>query len=296
MADQDPLIDEDDPLLVRPYISSDPAASGTTWPAAAAQPARPVASHRADVTVPIAPAGAPPSRGHRRALVLAGAGAALVLALAGAGFAALRTGDDPAPVGALPADPVYTGSAPTSAPSATTTPAPPPTTGAAIIPAPVVTTTASRPPTSRPATTTPATSKPAAPTSPAATMSLVPAVDRVGTVVGAGGLCLDLNGGVPADDNHVQVFVCNGSNAQRWTLAADGTLRVAGKCAQVVADSTVHIIGCDNRPAAQWRAGPNRSLVNAGRCLTDPRAGAASGTGVLVATCTGGPGQQWSLP
>ena len=295
MADQDPIPDEDDPLLVRPYISNGPAASGTTWPAAEAEPVRAVASHRADATVPIALPTAAPVRGHRRALVLAAAGAALVLALAGAGFAALQT-DDPATVGALPADPVSTGSTPTPAPSATTAPGDL-TTRPAVVPPPAVTTTAGRSPASRPAaTTTRATTKPPAPTSPAATMSLAPAVDRVGTVTGAGGLCLDLNGGVPADGNHVQVFVCNGSDAQRWTLAADGTLRVAGKCAQVIADSTVHIVGCDNRPAAQWRAGPNRSLVNAGRCLTDPRAGTASGTGVLVTACTGAPGQQWSLP
>jgi len=294
MAAQDPTTDEDDPLLVRPYISNDPAASRTTWPAAAApEPARPVVSHRADATVPIALPVAAPARGRRRVLVLAGAGVALVIALAGAGFAALQTGDDHSTVGALPADPVSAGNAPTPSPSATTAPGKS-TTRPALVPPPVVTTTASRPPASRPAATR-ATTKPA-PTSPAATMSLVPAVDRVGPITGAGGLCLDLNGGVPADDNHVQVFVCNGSDAQRWTLASDGTLRVAGKCAQVVADATVHIIGCDGRPAAQWRAGPSRALVNAGRCLTDPRAGAASGTGVVVATCTGSAGQQWSLP
>ena len=120
----------------------------------------------------------------------------------------------------------------------------------------------------------------------------------MGVIRAGGNLCLDLNGGVPADGNHVQVFDCNNTVAQRWTLAADGTLRVVGRCAQVTADATVHIIGCDTRSAAQWRAGPDRTLVNlaTSTCLTDPANGTRPATGVLVAACTGAPNQQWTLP
>jgi hypothetical protein len=131
-----------------------------------------------------------------------------------------------------------------------------------------------------------------------AALSPAPAAARVGTIAGAGNLCLDLNGGVPADDNHVQVFTCNGSIAQRWTLATDGTLQVVGKCAQVTADTTVHIIGCDGRSQSQWRAGAGDTLVNVatGQCLTDPEAGARSGAGVRVTPCAATADQRWSLP
>lgn len=127
---------------------------------------------------------------------------------------------------------------------------------------------------------------------------MAPAVARSGALVGAGSLCLDLNGGVPVDGNHVQVFTCNGTDAQRWTVATDGTLRVVGKCAAPVADGTVHITGCGGGSAGQWRQGKSRSLVNVGtgQCLTDPRGGAQSGSGVQVSACTGAAGQQWTLP
>jgi hypothetical protein len=70
---------------------------------------------------------------------------------------------------------------------------------------------------------------------------------------------------------------------------------VIDRCARVAADATVRIGGCDDQSAAQWRAGPNGSLVNpdTGRCLTDP--GALTAT-VTVTDCTGAADQRWTLP
>jgi hypothetical protein len=122
-----------------------------------------------------------------------------------------------------------------------------------------------------------------------------PAAARVGPITGVGGLCLDLNGGVPVDDNHIQVFLCNGTAAQSWTLAPDGTLQVTGKCAQVVGDATVHIIGCDSRAEAQWRAGDDGSLINVatGGCLTGS---ARAFTAVRLTACENVAAQEWDLP
>ncbi|GAA3338074.1 hypothetical protein GCM10020358_16830 [Amorphoplanes nipponensis] len=100
------------------------------------------------------------------------------------------------------------------------------------------------------------------------------------------------------DDNHIQVFTCNDTAAQRWTVAADGTLRVMGKCAVAADDGTVRITGCDGRPAAQWRAGGNGTLLQlaTGDCLTDPGSGTRSGTGVRIEDCSGAERQRWQLP
>jgi hypothetical protein len=129
-------------------------------------------------------------------------------------------------------------------------------------------------------------------------MLIAPPVDRVGRIHGPGGLCLDLNGGVPTEGNHIQVFTCNDSPAQVWSLAADGTLRVVGRCAVAADDGTVRIRGCDGRRSAQWRAGRDRALVNlaAGDCLTDPGTGTRSGTGVRIEDCSGAERQRWELP
>ena len=125
-----------------------------------------------------------------------------------------------------------------------------------------------------------------------------PAADRVGRIQGPGRLCLDLNGAVAVDNNHIQVFDCNQSGAQVWTVAADGTLRVLGKCAAAADDGAVRITGCDGRRTAQWRTGPDRTLVNLARdaCLTDPSTGTRVGAGVRVESCSGADRQRWDLP
>jgi hypothetical protein len=119
----------------------------------------------------------------------------------------------------------------------------------------------------------------------------------VGVIRGQNGLCLDLNGAIAVDGNHVQVYDCNSTVAQTWTLATDGTLRVQGKCALAVGDNTVEIVSCDGRTPAQWRIS-NQRLINVATntCLTDPSAGRRSATGVTVSICTGSAGQRWSLP
>ncbi|XVU22211.1 ricin-type beta-trefoil lectin domain protein [Actinoplanes sp. CA-054009] len=124
-----------------------------------------------------------------------------------------------------------------------------------------------------------------------------PAAERVGAVRGQNGVCLDLIGGVPFDGNHVQVFECNRSAAQTWTIASDGTLRVAGKCALVVGDRSVEIVSCDGRTTAQWRIS-GQLVINAAEngCLTDPSGGRWSGSWVKVGDCDGSAKQRWSLP
>ena len=296
--------DEDgDPLLVRPYILSEPGVpaprpSPETWPEPAPAPpapsapgaARSVATHKAPVPLL-----------RRRGLLLAGL-IVLVLTVASGLAFALRPEAGP-PAAGLAEQPLPAFSAPDPAadPDGGTV-APSGSAQSSSAPIPRTRTTTTTPATTRATTpaTRPATSavpSRAAPT-PAPTLSPVPAAARVGTIGADGGLCLDLNGGVAVDDNHVQVFECNGTAAQVWTLATDGTLRVVDKCAQVAADATVHITGCDNREAAQWRAGKNQALVNIATndCLTDPAAGTRSGAGVQVADCAGAGNQRWQLP
>jgi hypothetical protein len=310
--DRDPRQDSDDgtdPLLVRPFIAG--GGSAETWPSSAARPprhARPV--HRA-VGTPIALPGRPAApdaastagNRRRRALVIAGGGVAAVLALGAAGLAALTSGDggeDATAPRALPAASPASGAVVPSASrpaSRSTAPTAIRRPGGGADPA--------RTATSRPVTRAPGTR---ASTGDAATggngapasdgRAAAPA-DRVGVIVGPGGLCLDLNGNVPSDGNFIGVFTCNNTTAQNWTLATDGTLRVDGRCAQSIpGDNTVHIIGCDGRSSARWRAGANGSLTNTAtsRCLTDPANGGSKGTAVRLNACTGDANQRWRLP
>jgi len=292
--------DEGDPLLVRPYLLGEPGgaappASGQTWPEAAAAPVVEPEPAGATVVLPVV-APRPRGSGRRRLLLVLAAVLALVLI----GTAALVSSllPEPGATSAGPVDAPLPVPAVSEPPSAGTT-AP---TGAAPRTTAKTRTRATGRPTATPSSRATTISARAAPprttvTTPAP-MLVPPVGDRVGRIHGPGGLCLDLNGGVAADNNHIQVFVCNDTPAQVWTLATDGTLRVVGRCAVAADDGTVRITGCDGRPAAQWRAGRDRALVNlaAGDCLTDPSTGTRSGAGARIEDCSGAERQRWELP
>ncbi|MGX6606447.1 RICIN domain-containing protein [Micromonosporaceae bacterium Da 78-11] len=308
-----------DPLLVRRFLLDDPGADDTpstqTWPAATT---REVRSHHAFAADPPPAAPVPPARSsyRRRLLVLSVTGVAVLAAAGAAGYAALGAGLRPALSTGMPGAPLpaVTGPQPSSGPQPSgpvrSGPQPagvgPSETGPRLTGSPRQSASSSgsaSPRSSATSTAVPSGSSTAGngtgTVDPVPPAGLAPDVTpaRTGTISAQNGLCLDLNGGVPAEDNHVQVFDCNGSPAQLWTLASDGTLQVVGKCALQVGDGTVHIVGCDGRTTAKWRI-VGRTLVNeAGdQCLTDPSNGTRSGAGATVARCSGATNQIWTLP
>ena len=301
MTDND-FGEDRDPLLVRPFLLNDSGALGDdpstqTWPAATT---REVRSHHAsaddDPTGPLPPA--VPRRNRRRLLVIGTVIVAVVLVAAAAGFAALRPGMRPSISTALPDSPLPMVTGPTTAgatPSAASTAA----TSHRAKPA---ATTVPPSPTSTSADGTgsghsPATAGGQTTAASAASAQRAAPTASVGAIRGENGLCLDLLGGVAADDTPVLVAICTGGSTQRWTVATDGTLQVAGECALVVGDDTVHIVACDGRKTAQWRVSGS-TLINAAdsKCLTDPAKGTLPGTLVTVTRCTDAANQQWSLP
>jgi len=297
--------DDDDPLLVRPYLLGEPGgaappASGPTWPAAPGSTEPAAVPDPADPTV-VLPVTAAPARGPGRRRLVLGLAAVMVLVLAGVAalVSSLLPGSDS--ISALPDEVPLPAPAVSEPVPATSTAAPeldattaPAATGTATTGTP-----AARSSSPSPAATVTSRAVPsrAASSSPAP-MLIAPPADRVGRIHGPGGLCLDLNGAVAFDNNHIQVYTCNDSPAQVWSLAADGTLRVVGKCAVAAGDGTVRILGCDDRRSARWRAGEDRTLVNlaAGDCLTDPSTGTRVGAGVRVEDCSGAERQRWELP
>ncbi|MFI5935219.1 ricin-type beta-trefoil lectin domain protein [Actinoplanes sp. NPDC051494] len=325
MTQQDDTADGD-PLLVRPYIHADaPRPSAQTWPAAP-----PANDADATVVLPrVAATDSPAGRrkrtggrsllaraagrsvrvltGNRSLLALAGAGF-LVLLLGVAGLVAANRSGGPrtpqsfhdvtlppwsTPVTGTPEATVAEPPAPADAPRRTT--ADRTSTGRATSAAAATSASSSR------ASAAPASSTSAAPSASAIappSPEIAP-VDRTGIITGTGGRCLDLNGGVVVDGNHVQVFACNGTTAQAWTLAADGTLRVSGKCAGSTFDSLVRIAPCDTAATtARWRPGTDGTLANVatGDCLTAPSEGRRTIPWVRTDDCDGDPDQRWRFP
>ena len=122
-----------------------------------------------------------------------------------------------------------------------------------------------------------------------------------GPIRGAGGTCVDVSGANPANGTTVQLWDCNGTAAQRWTVEGD-TLRALDKCLDVAAAShadgaRVQIYDCNGTGAQKWTARSGQ-LVNtgSGKCLEPAGGGAAGGTRLQISTCTTAAGQRWQLP
>ncbi|MFC4035955.1 ricin-type beta-trefoil lectin domain protein [Streptomyces polygonati] len=124
-----------------------------------------------------------------------------------------------------------------------------------------------------------------------------------GPIHGYGGKCVDVTAANPANSTPVELYTCNGTAAQQWTVGTDGTLRALGKCLDAKAAGTangtaIQLYDCNGTAAQQWRPGANSSLRNptSGRCLDATGNTSADGTRLQLWDCTAGANQAWSLP
>jgi chitosanase len=100
----------------------------------------------------------------------------------------------------------------------------------------------------------------------------------------------------------VQLYDCNGSGAQTWTVGTDGSLQVLGKCMDVTAASTangakVQLYDCNGTGAQKWSASGGQLINTAsGKCLDATDNSSANGNQLQIWTCTGAANQKWSIP
>ncbi|GJF31333.1 lipase [Kitasatospora sp. NE20-6] len=118
--------------------------------------------------------------------------------------------------------------------------------------------------------------------------------------VGTAGKCLDVKGGSAANGTPVEIWTCNATDAQWWTLRADGTLRAVGKCLDATGYGTangtpVEIWDCNGGANQVWQPynGGYRNPLS-GRCLDDPGFATADGTRLDLWDCNGGANQKWT--
>jgi chitosanase len=124
-----------------------------------------------------------------------------------------------------------------------------------------------------------------------------------GPITGLGGKCVDVAGASSANGTAVQLYDCNGTTAQTWTVGnTDGSIRSLGKCLDVTAASTtngakIQLYDCNGTGAQKWSV-TNGALVNAasGKCLDATGQSSANGTRLQIWTCTNTANQTWSVP
>ncbi|WP_426509914.1 ThuA domain-containing protein [Dactylosporangium sp. McL0621] len=123
-----------------------------------------------------------------------------------------------------------------------------------------------------------------------------------GPVKGLAGKCLDVRGAATADGTQIQLYTCNGSGAQSWTVSGQ-TLRALNKCLDISgggsADGTrVQLWTCNGSGAQNWAAQADGSLRNpqSGKCLDVAGGVSTDSTVVQLYTCNGSNAQKWTLP
>jgi Ricin-type beta-trefoil lectin domain/Glycosyl hydrolases family 16 len=125
-----------------------------------------------------------------------------------------------------------------------------------------------------------------------------------GQITGYDGLCVDDRSASTALFNPVQVYTCNGTGAQQWTVVESGsTIQDYGMCLDIngggTADGTaVDLYTCNGTGAQVWEPQSGGKLYNpqSNKCLDDTNYG-GSGTQLQIWDCTANDAAQvWNLP
>ncbi|MEU2927762.1 lectin [Streptomyces sp. NPDC007251] len=134
-------------------------------------------------------------------------------------------------------------------------------------------------------------------------LTAAPAQAATGAITGLAGKCLDVAGANSADGTPVQLYDCNGTNAQQWTVGSDGTIRALGKCLDVTGNSTadgakVQLWSCSGGANQKWTVTAAHDIVNpqANKCLDVTDNNSANGTRIQIWSCGGGANQKWNAP
>ncbi|MFI7573891.1 carbohydrate-binding protein [Micromonospora sp. NPDC049497] len=124
-----------------------------------------------------------------------------------------------------------------------------------------------------------------------------------GPIVGLAGKCLDVRNAATTDGTQIQIYTCNGTSAQTWTVTPNSTVKALGKCLDISggasADGTkIQLWTCNGTGAQNWSAQADGTLKNpqSGKCLDVSGNNSADGTAVHLWTCHTGANQKWTLP
>jgi beta-glucanase (GH16 family) len=121
-----------------------------------------------------------------------------------------------------------------------------------------------------------------------------------GTITGLDGKCVDVAGANNANGTPVQLYDCNGTAAQQWTVGSDGSVRALGKCLDVAGANSangtkVQLYDCNGTTAQQWTIGSDGTIRALGKCLDATNNSSANGTPLQIWDCAGSANQKWTV-
>ena len=125
-----------------------------------------------------------------------------------------------------------------------------------------------------------------------------------GTFVGLADKCLDNQHSVTADKNKIQLYHCNGTNAQKWTLANDGSLHSnngqANYCLDIPGSSkaeytNLQLYHCNGTNAQKFTLTNNHIVSNlTGFCATVRYSETTDSTRIWMKSCHDMSSQKWT--
>ena len=114
--------------------------------------------------------------------------------------------------------------------------------------------------------------------------------------------CMDTAGRIFADGTKEDIWSCNGTPAQSWTLTPAGQLTEDGGAyclddygLEKTPGTRVVLWSCNGGANQRWTIQPNGTIVsaNAGLCVDVSGKGTNDGTALVLWPCDGSPSQQW---
>ncbi len=172
--------------------------------------------------------------------------------------------------------------------------------------------TASSSPSAKPAPATTAADTPEAVVLPVGSASPSPSPSaspsatapvQVALVNAHSNTCLDTAGRIFANGTTEDIWTCNGTPAQVWTLTPDGQLTEDGGSyclddygLEKTPGTRVVLWSCNGGANQRWMIQSNGSIVsaNAGLCIDVSGKGTSDGTPLVLWPCDGSQSQQWS--
>ncbi|MER7467081.1 ricin-type beta-trefoil lectin domain protein [Streptomyces sp. NPDC097981] len=116
--------------------------------------------------------------------------------------------------------------------------------------------------------------------------------------------CVDNDFNRSDEGNKIQIAACNGSDAQKFQIRGDGTIRTSGKCLNAAnagtANTTViELRTCDSfAPSQRFLPRADGSIYNlvSGRCVDLGNFDTRPGTPLWLFDCNSSPAQRWTIP
>jgi hypothetical protein len=117
------------------------------------------------------------------------------------------------------------------------------------------------------------------------------------------GKCLSVTGGSTADGATADIYTCNGSSSEDWTVNPNGTIvgGPSGECLEVTGSSTANAAGvdiatCDGAANQQWTVNTGGTVVGtqSGKCLSVTGAATANYATAEIYTCNGSASEIWT--